>query len=446
MSCTSNCTDFDQCECPWNNGPEKDSLVSIFFWLDGVSRLVIAGIGIFGNIFTISILSSGELRSTFHIFLVILACFDLGYLFLTFLEEVPQIQDIITQNTTYPDKNCKLNEAWAVLYPYFIHPVQYIFLTSSEYLTVAISIDRFIAIKYPLRYYYLWNSTTFNKEVLNRRVLEHKGGVQKANGAIKVDWNRIGCYSFPVFLISILYCTPVFFELNPNRDGVTGTTVEGTSMTESLQYVIGYYVILDCIARCILPVFILLFTNYHIYKIVQNQPMAHNNTVHQKRAQNMMLFGIVALLMVVHLYRFGGNLYQFIILEYLKCCEYYSKRNLIIHMVGYVLLAINASGNWIIYLAASKRFRLIALERYKLLMTKFIAVYRRVEKSYHGNDTDPVIYQPKLNKVKPTLTPLTPFGAGYISWGNSGAENIQVVVSQSTAKRNKVTEVSVNII
>ena len=81
MSCPSNCTDFDQCECPFNEGPEKDNLVGIFFWLDGITRLVIAGIGIFGNVFTISILSSGELRSTFHIFLVILAGFDLGYLF-----------------------------------------------------------------------------------------------------------------------------------------------------------------------------------------------------------------------------------------------------------------------------------------------------------------------------------------------------------------------------
>ena len=159
MSCPPkslpDCSAFNECECPWDEEQSKEKVVSMFFWFDGVTRLVIAGVGLFGNIFTIIILNSRELKSTFHMFLAVLAGFDLCYLFLTFLEEVPQMEDIIHQKTTYPDKECDLNKIWAFLYPYFIHPFQYIFLTCSENLTVAISIDRYIAIKYPLRYYYL---------------------------------------------------------------------------------------------------------------------------------------------------------------------------------------------------------------------------------------------------------------------------------------------------
>ena len=96
------CSAFNECECPWEEEQSKENVVSMFFWFDGVTRLVIAGVGLFGNIFTIIILNSRELKSTFHMFLAVLAGFDLCYLFPTFLEEVPQMEDIIHQKTTYP--------------------------------------------------------------------------------------------------------------------------------------------------------------------------------------------------------------------------------------------------------------------------------------------------------------------------------------------------------
>ena len=99
--------------------------------------------------------STRELRTTFHMFLVALAIFDLGYLFSALLEEIPQIHDINTKGTTYPDPDpeYKLNPVWVYLYPQLIHPMQYVFFTASEYFTVVISLDRFVAVKYPLKYY-----------------------------------------------------------------------------------------------------------------------------------------------------------------------------------------------------------------------------------------------------------------------------------------------------
>ena len=77
-------------------------------------------------------------------FLVALAVFDLGYLFLTLLEEIPQMVDIQSQGTTYPDPECTINNVWLYLYPRLIYPMQYVFLTASEYFTVILSLDRLL--------------------------------------------------------------------------------------------------------------------------------------------------------------------------------------------------------------------------------------------------------------------------------------------------------------
>ena len=98
------------CECvtcpyldPWEDGAERQKLITAYFWIDGIFICVIAGTGILGNLFAIRVFSAREFRTTFNMFLVTLAIFDLGYLFSALLEEIPQIHDINTKGTTYPD-------------------------------------------------------------------------------------------------------------------------------------------------------------------------------------------------------------------------------------------------------------------------------------------------------------------------------------------------------
>ena len=363
---------------PWKDGPEKDRLVNAYFWLDGVVRCSIACIGIMGNIVTIIIFSSKELRSTFHIFLVVLAWFDLGYLFLTLLEEIPQMQDIVSQGTTYPDPKCNLNIVWVYLYPLFIHPLQYVFLTASEYFTMVISIDRFIAIKYPLRYYYSrrHHASTYDNNFLDQHRSKNRNNKRKKVEAISIDCRRVLIYSVSVFVFSLFYCIPVFFEYEsiPPTEKMNGTINE-TTMVKSEAYAIGYYIVLDCLCRFVLPVCVLLYTNYGIYKIVARQPRVTNmsDAASQRRAQNFMLFGVVFLLMIVHAYRFGLNMYQIPINEELKKCGK-DARNQIIHIIAYLLLTLNCSGNCFVYLATSKRFRKVALRYYQSIGIMFIAL------------------------------------------------------------------------
>ena len=428
------CNENINVDTPWT-GPEKVTLVNTYFWFDGVSRCAISSIGIIGNFITIILFSSKDLRSTFHMFLVVLACVDMGYLFLTLLEEIPQMRDIRTQGTTYPDPECHLNKVWVLLYPHLIRPFQFVFITAAEYLTVIICVDRYIAIRYPLRHYSPWNISAIDNQLIDQRNhCRDKNKKNRNNGMGNMDWRRVVTYSFSVMLISIIYCVPVFFEYESipstkNRSATINETIYG----QSEAYIIGYFIVADGIFRFLLPVGILSFTNITIHNIVSKQPIKHNDhAAYQKRVQNVMLFGVVIVLIVVHSYRLILNVNQLFILDSLKKCGK-DLGNQIAHMVARVLMTLNCSVNCFVYIAASKKFRNVAF--------RYFSNKQEDELNCDLNNDD----TPQPSRRQRKLTPITPFGSGYVSWGTRGAssDNVKVVVSKKTSQKEKVMQVSV---
>ena len=182
-----------------------------------------------------------------------------------------------------------------------IRPFQYIFLSASENFTIVLSVDRFIAVKYPLRYYSSFRASTFDSK-LNYQC-KIKGTTAKIkNGTGRVDKTRVAIYSSSVFLFSVLYCIPVFFEYETVLGNETSPpSIRDSKMALTEEYTIIYYVMLDSIFRFILPVCILFYTNYGIYKIISNQPVILNDASYQKKVQNVMLFGVVILLSLIHI-------------------------------------------------------------------------------------------------------------------------------------------------
>ena len=87
INCTNSC----------NEEYDKETILKIHFWLSGVTQCTIASIGLLGNILSVTVFSSKELRSTFHVLLVVLAVWDLGHLILSFLEGSLVIYDITNQ-------------------------------------------------------------------------------------------------------------------------------------------------------------------------------------------------------------------------------------------------------------------------------------------------------------------------------------------------------------
>lgn len=122
----------------------------------------------------------------------------------------------------------------------------------------------------------------------------------------------------------------------------------------------------------------------------------------------------------------------------LFCCGK-DTSNQISHIVAYLLLTLSCSGNCFIYLATSKRFRAVAYQHYQLLFTPC-----------YPNSTTTISNRPLGNHTRHTsenkrkVTPITPFGTGYVSWGTGGSDDIEVVVSQRTAHKDcQVMKVSV---
>ena len=367
------CNEEEDCKFPFLNGNDGDIMklyIKVYFWLCGITLCLIASIGIVGNIVSIFAFLSKELRSTFHMHLVSLAVFDLIFLAANLLQAALQIYDIQTQGTTYPDPKWMPNEIWIALYPFLIHPFKYIFFTASEFLTVIMSIDRYVAIQYPFRYHLFWNTDRFHQRSIDILAMNEQKGSDMIRKTL-IDWKRVTTYFLWPVLFSTSFCVPVFFEYNVEVEN--GTTIIKESKLYTRTYGLVYYIVLDTIFRFVIPIVALLYANFGIYKIARKKNTVINDstiTMFQRNAQNFMLFGVVCLLMVTESYRFGGNIYStscyyYYGEDYINCCGL-NIDNEISFAVLQILWTINSSANCFIYLFASKQFREVAVKKFCL--------------------------------------------------------------------------------
>ena len=155
------------CTNALEEGRQGITLNQINYWLGGVTQSVIAGVGLLGNLISITIFGRTKLRNTFHLLLVVLALWDLGYLILTLTEEVLNMYDINKQGKSFHHPEYVPTNFFFIMYPKFIHPFKPIFLMASEYFTVVISLDRYFAIMHPFQYYSFFNIHPSNTSFLD---------------------------------------------------------------------------------------------------------------------------------------------------------------------------------------------------------------------------------------------------------------------------------------
>ena len=202
------------CSSPWNESSSVyygNVLNETYFWLEGVVQSLIAAIGLLGNIFTILVFTSTSFRSNFHAYLTILACFDLGYTLTILIHEALQMHDFMLTGKCYIDPMYNPSNTWLTLYPQMLYPFLGIFAVASEYFTVIISLDRYIAIKYPLYYYVNSNRHSQYIKTANNPS-SNKGRDNMVERTVRVDFKRLLLYVSMVLIISILYCVPLFLE------------------------------------------------------------------------------------------------------------------------------------------------------------------------------------------------------------------------------------------
>ena len=175
-SLTLNDTLFSTLDCPNFTTQEIHTINQAKYWVGDVSVCVVSFFGIVMNMTAVYVLlSSLSNRNNFNHFIVILFFIDSFYLVLSMLTTLQIRLGLTHQNLI-------------MMFPKFTYPVWSIGLTLSIFLTVGISHERYIAIKYPIIHRQRMRSAKYRRITLMK-------------------------YMVCVFLCAIIFNVPKFFEI-----------------------------------------------------------------------------------------------------------------------------------------------------------------------------------------------------------------------------------------
>lgn len=107
------------------------------FWLDGILVAVVGSAGFVGNLLALIVLSRPQLRDVFHRLLFALACFDIFFIVFGGISYTFRAFLVSTDSYTY-------------IFPYLVHPMSHISMAGTIFMTLAISIERYLGLCHPL--------------------------------------------------------------------------------------------------------------------------------------------------------------------------------------------------------------------------------------------------------------------------------------------------------
>ncbi|TRY79731.1 hypothetical protein TCAL_16111, partial [Tigriopus californicus] len=228
---------FNQLDCPKFEPSDDHFIKQWAFWTDGVTKTIVAILGIIGNIVAIRVLTRVSMRNSFNLLLVTLALIDSTYLVGAILESL--------RKRFHVESDLQL-----VMFPYFLYPLNSIALTASIFMTVAIALERYIAVHYPLDY---------------NRAMNDLGAMQR----------RLLKYVIPVIFFSVAFNLTKFLESEVAYQNVTNTLTNTTQSKPFLQVTelrtnpifSAYSNWSRLIVIGIVPFLKLVFFNWNIFKV-----------------------------------------------------------------------------------------------------------------------------------------------------------------------------------
>ncbi len=146
--------------CPEYGDDDNDFLEKLAFWIEGVVLCVIGCPGIFGNALSAYILAGKSMRNSFNLLLIALAMIDNTYLFASILEACRKRFNLQT-------------DLHLLLFPYFLYPLHSMAMTGSILMTVAIALERYNAVHWPISYSQV---RLLNKKISNALCIQCNGG------------------------------------------------------------------------------------------------------------------------------------------------------------------------------------------------------------------------------------------------------------------------------
>ena len=158
-----------------------------FFWVDGVAHMSVCACGLLMNLFGIFILQKGKAKPLFTRLMIVLFTIDsfvLGTRMLCALFRNFKVQ----------------NSFLTCLYPYFIHPLTFVACSTSIWMTVVMSHERYLALHNPVVY-------------------------RQAMGSAKSQKNQVLRYLTIVVSFSVAANVLKFFDTGTAMNGLTNSRI-----------------------------------------------------------------------------------------------------------------------------------------------------------------------------------------------------------------------------
>lgn len=314
--------------CCYKNNKKLTQFIPLF-----TKQLVI---GVFGNIITILVLSRPRMRSSINHLLIGLACSDLLVLITAIL--------LFGLTSIYPYTGRMISYNYNVTPFLFlvVFPFAIIAQTASIYMTLFVSLERYIAVCYPLK---------------ARSVCTKK----HAKFCIMI-----------VAMFSILYNAIKFFEIQivQGEDYVHGTFYcpRANSLRRNPYYINIYIHWMYLMVINVIPLAAITYFNLQIFLRVKTvNKMRYQLT--QREMQDIkltsMLFAVVAVFLVCNSPAVLINIYE----SFLP--------NIMIDdrlvKISNFMIAMSSSVNFIIYVVLVKKFRLVFIDQMKSILLCSIA-------------------------------------------------------------------------
>jgi len=253
----------------------KLTLDTYRYYFEGVLVTVCGVVGLLGNILTIAVLLRPVFKDCFHKLLLALACFDSLF--------------ILCAGANYACKGLDAQSSlYNSLFPFLIHPFSYIGLCGSVFLTVAISVERFLGICYPLQF--------------------------------PPHTRRAWFYLLPTVLAALLVNIPRFLETKLTDSNKLAPTELRMSDTH-IRFYRTYFHILVTALLPLLAMFLLNLGILWDLRHVQAQRFGSRNNLRREINLFLVLLGIVTAFLILHSPRIIVDIYEFLNLESVLSCR-----------------------------------------------------------------------------------------------------------------------------
>ena len=296
----------------------EDEYRRLFFWINGVILNTTGLLGIIGNIISLIILSKPHMRSSINHLLINLARCDIILIVTSILHfGLPMV---------YPYTGY-LRFYYLKIFPiqsFVVYPVATIVRTANTYLTLAVTLERYVAVVYPLK------------------------------AKALCTYYRAKLYVYSIFLICILFNIPKFFEiaLKESMDDEYGTVycLKATDFRKNPCYVRWYINWISNIFIIYIPFFSITIINTLIYlkirKINRHRQQMNWMEIRELKLASI-LFGIVIVFLCCNILPLILNIVEAI----------YKTIDARVVKMSNLLLTINSSVNFLIYVAYGEKFR-----------------------------------------------------------------------------------------